>query len=478
MTKLKLTIKYLVLCGMLFALLSTSMQNSAAQEALPEGPLYQVQEGDNLWQIALQFNVSIDELATVNGISPSAGLAVGDVLVIPGLPGVNGFLTSREVAFGETLNSLSLQYRTKVADLALLNRIVSPAQVYRGASLILTENLSENASETAGEHRSTLRAGTSPLEMGLVEGINPWLISERNNIHSFWSVQAGETLLIPGDQQTGGLAGPLALPDVISAIQLRPDPIEQGSTVVLAVESREPIQLQGSFADQQFPFYQQDSTYYALQGVQGLLPAGFYPLAISGELSDGEKFGFSQWVFVRDAGFPYDPPLTVDPSTVDPAVTGPENEQIFALVSGGNSERYWSDRLVAPVAPVFSDCFPSRYGNRRSYNGGEYSAFHTGLDFCGQTGDDIYAPAEGVVVFSGPLTVRGNTTVIDHGWGVFTVYMHQSEILVETNDQVSTGQLIGRVGGTGRVTGPHLHWEVWAGGIQVDPIYWLQETFP
>jgi murein DD-endopeptidase MepM/ murein hydrolase activator NlpD len=100
------------------------------------------------------------------------------------------------------------------------------------------------------------------------------------------------------------------------------------------------------------------------------------------------------------------------------------------------------------------------------------------LDFCGGVGDNIFAPARGEVVFSGPLTVRGNTTVIDHGWGVYSVYMHQSEILVETGDLVEAGQLIGLVGATGRVTGPHLHWEIWAGGVQVDPMPWLQVSYP
>jgi murein DD-endopeptidase MepM/ murein hydrolase activator NlpD len=82
------------------------------------------------------------------------------------------------------------------------------------------------------------------------------------------------------------------------------------------------------------------------------------------------------------------------------------------------------------------------------------------------------------VVFAGPLTVRGNSTIIDHGRGIYTAYLHQSEILVKPGDLVSTGQVIGKVGGTGRVTGPHLHWEVWNGGVQVDPMDWLEQSYP
>jgi murein DD-endopeptidase MepM/ murein hydrolase activator NlpD len=93
-------------------------------------------------------------------------------------------------------------------------------------------------------------------------------------------------------------------------------------------------------------------------------------------------------------------------------------------------------------------------------------------------GDPIYAAADGVVVYQGLLTVRGNATMIDHGRGVFTAYMHQSEILVEIGEHVEEGQLIGRVGNTGRVEGPHLHFEVIVGGVQVEPLQWLEGEFP
>jgi murein DD-endopeptidase MepM/ murein hydrolase activator NlpD len=68
--------------------------------------------------------------------------------------------------------------------------------------------------------------------------------------------------------------------------------------------------------------------------------------------------------------------------------------------------------------------------------------------------------------------------MIDHGEGVYSAYMHQSEILVNEGDYVEAGQLIGRVGNTGRVEGPHLHFEVLVGDVQVDPIAWLNGDFP
>jgi len=83
-----------------------------------------------------------------------------------------------------------------------------------------------------------------------------------------------------------------------------------------------------------------------------------------------------------------------------------------------------------------------------------------------------------VVVFAGPLTVRGNATIIDHGWGVYSGYWHQKEIKVQVGDKVKAGQLIGIIGDTGRVTGPHLHFEMIVNGIQVEPVDWLNQAYP
>jgi murein DD-endopeptidase MepM/ murein hydrolase activator NlpD len=219
-----------------------------------------------------------------------------------------------------------------------------------------------------------------------------------------------------------------------------------------------------------------------------MVEPGSYPLEI--EISMPEywntnqnedqrtKYTFSQPIYIKSGGYAFDPVLVVSPETIDPTVTLPEDAQWSALGKPASPEKYWKDKFLSPVPKDFENCWPSLFGNRRSYNGSPYEYFHSGLDFCGGVGTEIYAPASGKVVFAGPLTVRGNATVIDHGWGVYTAYMHQSEIFVKPGEMVEPGQLIGLVGDTGRVTGPHLHWEVWAGGIQVDPMEWLVTSFP
>jgi murein DD-endopeptidase MepM/ murein hydrolase activator NlpD len=141
-------------------------------------------------------------------------------------------------------------------------------------------------------------------------------------------------------------------------------------------------------------------------------------------------------------------------------------------------ERLWEGPFLFPSPAHFYDCWPSTFGRRRSYNQSGYFYFHTGLDVCGQVGTEVYSPAAGEVVFMGEMIVRGNALMINHGLGIYSGYMHLSEILVNIGDQVEPGQLIARVGDTGRVTGPHLHWEIWAGGVQVDPMDWMNQEYP
>lgn len=464
--------KFLRLITLVLILFSSLIFPGAvfAQEDVPQGPVYRVEEGDYLLGIALKFGVSIDDLAAANGIANYSQISVGTDLIIPGLPGVTGRLTTIKIPFGENLVSLSRRYDIPEEELARMNRLVSPMQAYRGRDLIVTEN----AAGEAISGRGLLFSGESPLEAAVRSRENPWSLTSISLEPGLWELVPGETLVLPSAVN----AGPGALPPVITAVELKPERISQGDTVVLNVQAEDNAEFTGLLGDWPLHFFHQGPIETALQGVFAIAEPGFYPLTLQGSLENGTEIKFSQWVFIGDGGYPFDPPLTVNASLVDPAVTEPETEQVRAITDRYSSEKLWQGLFASPVAPVFSDCFTSRFGNRRSYNGSDYDFYHTGLDFCGAVGDDIYSAAAGEVVFAGPLTVRGNTTIIDHGWGVFTVYMHQSEFLVNKGDRVEKGELIGRVGGTGRVEGPHLHLEVWAGGIPVDPIYWLQTEYP
>ncbi|HRE28658.1 MAG TPA: M23 family metallopeptidase, partial [Anaerolineales bacterium] len=149
--------------------------------------------------------------------------------------------------------------------------------------------------------------------------------------------------------------------------------------------------------------------------------------------------------------------MTVDPTTVDPEYVRPEYERVRSVVTASpTTERMWSGLFALPSVGVIRSVF----GALRSYNGGPYDSFHGGVDFSGAEDRPITAPAPGIVVMAEPMTVRGNATIIDHGWGVYSGYWHQSSFQVAVGQRVETGQIIGFQGATGRVTGPHLHWEI------------------
>lgn len=109
-----------------------------------------------------------------------------------------------------------------------------------------------------------------------------------------------------------------------------------------------------------------------------------------------------------------------------------------------------------------------RYGDQRVYNG-RVSSTHRGLDLQGRAGSPVAAAAAGRVVLTRDCYMSGWTTVVWHGAGVYSVYLHQAKVEVRPGDLVSRGQRIGRVGSTGRSTGPHLHWGVKVDGLWVDP---------
>jgi murein DD-endopeptidase MepM/ murein hydrolase activator NlpD len=450
---------------------------AAAQST--DGPVYIVQSGDTLSLISSRFNVDLDELMNANDISNPNLLAAGQELVIPGLEGISGVLVTEFVQFGDSFRSLSRRTQIDQPVLRKLNRLVSPSELYVGVSMIVPQPTEESRPAS----RVTPSRGESLLELAVKSGTGLWELARANGLGGTWDAIPGDVLYTTGSESEGTANG---LPAVFTEAVVSPLPIEQGATTVIRVQVPEGVTVSGMLLDHALHFFEDSESaphgydsQVALQGVHALLEPGAYPLRLEATLPDGSKQSFEQNVLVLPGNYIQENILVNDPATIDPSVTLPEEEQIRAVVEAATPQRYWDGIFQSPS--VYQE-YTSFYGNRRTYivqnSETTIQGFHTGLDFAGGEGLQIVSPAPGKVVFAGPLTVRGNATIVDHGWGVYSGFWHQSKIDVQVGDKVEAGQVIGIVGGTGRVTGAHLHWEIWVNGVQVNPFDWLQQEYP
>jgi murein DD-endopeptidase MepM/ murein hydrolase activator NlpD len=142
-------------------------------------------------------------------------------------------------------------------------------------------------------------------------------------------------------------------------------------------------------------------------------------------------------------------------------------EEVYARTS----PRQWAGAFVLPVNSKPN----SNFGTRSVYNGQPRSP-HAGVDFSAATGTPIRAANRGIIALAAPLYFTGNTVVMDHGNSLFSIFAHLSEFRVKQGDVAEQKTIVGLVGATGRVTGPHLHWSVRLNGARVDPLSLIAAT--
>ena len=221
-----------------------------------------------------------------------------------------------------------------------------------------------------------------------------------------------------------------------------------------------------SFNGGSYPMLPSGDRWFAVIGLSTSFGIGDYPIAVS---SGGTPVA-SGVLSVGDGGFQYEsielPPSSID-LLADQAAINNERATLANVYAGFTPERRWSGAWILPAAGIFTNGF----GLMRSINGGPYYP-HSGTDIANNKGTPIAAAASGVVALARPMYLYGNVVVIDHGAGVFSSYNHLDSISVAEGQAVTIGDLIGSMGETGFVSGPHLHWEAIIGGVRTDPVLW------
>lgn len=156
-----------------------------------------------------------------------------------------------------------------------------------------------------------------------------------------------------------------------------------------------------------------------------------------------------------------------------PVLATPVQSMPFSHSFSESAETLLQALQRTPLGMPHNGPLTSRFGNRSNPFTGQGSEDHGGLDFKGNTGDDIRVTANGKVTFAGVQGGYGNVVRVAHGYGYETVYGHLSRIDVKTGQTIQAGHVVGLLGSTGRSTGPHLHYEVVRNGERLDPENYL-----
>jgi len=259
-----------------------------------------------------------------------------------------------------------------------------------------------------------------------------------------------------------------------TTLRLSAPEASQGSLLLMELKSAKPIaEVQGEWGGRSVPMWRQSADEAQRRGLLGVdleKAPGEYELKITGETASGEKISCGVKVAVAQGRFATER-LQVSKEFVEPSPeqvkrANEERQKLRDIFDSVTPERLWDGPFRIPLDGVTTG---SNFGKRRILNGNPGSP-HGGADLAGVTGTPVHAAQRGKVALAEELFFSGNTVVLDHGLGIYTFYGHLSEIDVKPGDTLEAGAMLGKVGATGRVTGPHLHWGLTVERARVNPM--------
>ncbi|MCL4295615.1 MAG: LysM peptidoglycan-binding domain-containing M23 family metallopeptidase [Anaerolineae bacterium] len=424
----------------------------------------------------ISFQESIKLLTVLTLMLLGIGISVTPALAQEGKQQESGpFIYT--VQPGDTLAAIALRYNRNIFDIALANNLSNFDLIFPGQRLTLPNTSAQIASTPQGVGRThAVRPGDTLFSIANIYGVSPEELVVANRLVNPDLLQVGQILKIPGGPQPK----PEKLPAPFASIELSEPTIIQGRTLVIRVKLVAPATLSADF-DNRPIFFSDDSNgqFWGITAIPALTEPKIYPLKLTANLANGSQIVALKNVNVIEGPYGVEN-IEVDEQReelLDPELVQMEQAKLDHLWSQISPRPLWQGSFNYPMLPDTLR-LTSYFGTRRSYNGSDIASFHTGTDFGGDVGAPIYAPAAGKIVLAEKLMVRGNAVVIDHGLGLFSGYWHQNQLAVVVGQEVKPGDLIGFIGDTGLVTGPHLHWELRLNGIAVEPLQWVQQMIP
>ncbi len=271
-------------------------------------------------------------------------------------------------------------------------------------------------------------------------------------------ISLGSPLLAANDTQ---LPGPLAVPGGVAHVLL---PIDS-ATPPTAYFGNHRLWVQSTLGTR----YQAQAPWLALVGIPLETPVGAQQIDVG-----KQAFAFvvaakqyaEQRLIIKDR-------RKVNPNPLDMERINSEKTRMLSALAHWSEPELMISRFQRPAPGPFS----SPFGLRRFFNDQPRKP-HSGLDIAAAKGTPILAPAPGVILDAGDYFFNGRNLILDHGRGLISMYSHLERIDVQIGERISTGDMLGTVGNSGRVTGPHLHWTISLNNARVDPLLFLDPAQP
>ncbi len=432
--------------------------------------VYTVQDGENLTIIAQNFGVTVEELLTVNGLAEDALLFVGQSLIIPGGEG-EAVATVYSIQLGDTLAGVAAAFQTTTESILNSNQLINPNYSFRvGQSPVVVSRTGSALPAPVLGRPHVVVQGESLRLLAMRYNLTLNELAEANELAVDAVLFARQRLRIPAETPYRFLPGEWV------DVRIRPFPIVQGDTVSIYAENLLDGQPSGQFAGQTLHFFPHEAGWAALVGIDAFTEPDVYTMWLEGNQPRPWQ-PFQQDIQIQSGQYGTQL-ITIPEEKSDllaPEIRQEENAFLATIYTRFSETPLWDGVFQIPVTNTF---VTAPYGDARSYNGGPFDIYHSGIDFSGTIGTPILASANGTVVFTGTLKLRGQTVIVDHGVGVMSAYFHMSEIFVNVEDSVTLGQPLGVGGSTGFSTGPHLHWDLRILDVPVNGEKWLEIPFP